>query len=151
MSTTLKSVLIKIFFIAVFGFLLLLVLQWAEKLPASQNQTENPSPINLKLEVVVAQHLYQNGNHILEGELELPNPCYKMDVVGGMDQESGKAILDFKISPPAGDEICIQVIDQRKFHVEFPGPPNPQIVAFVNNREVSTVIRDQGGTLVPGR
>src|SRR3989344_1658588 len=86
-----------------------------------QIQTELPLPGDTQ--PLLITRTFSDGVHTVTGVVQLPNPCYFLDVKAHVgDGEPRELTLTFTTADEGG--ICIQVIDEREFEVEFEAPEN---------------------------
>jgi len=83
-------------------------------------------------ERITAKHQYKNGTHIVAGEVNMPTPCYILDVSARVASE--QVTLDF-VSKTNG-EVCAQVITTERFKVDFKAVENVAIKATWNGQPV---------------
>lgn len=83
-------------------------------------------------ERITAKHQYKDGNHIIAGEVNMPTPCYILNVSARVAGE--QVTLDF-VSETNGD-VCAEVITTERFKVDFSAGENAVIKATWNGQPV---------------
>lgn len=140
-----KWALTRIFFVIVLVGALWVVLGWRDSL-----QKSIPPAPAATTDTIVAMHTYQSGTHTLTGKFTLPTPCHDLKTEATVAESYPERVtINFIVRPPEPDAICIQVLSEREFTVQFKASPNPAISAKINGRPVPLVIEDQSGTLQP--
>lgn len=83
-------------------------------------------------ERITAKHQYKNGAHTIAGEVNMPTPCYILNV--SSRNVNGEVIIDF-VSETNGD-VCAQVVTTERFKVDFNAGENVVIKATWNGQPV---------------
>jgi hypothetical protein len=96
----------------------------AEKVEQSEQQNFEKT-IDLK-------HQYKDGKHIFAGTLEVPSPCYQVDL---SVTPGDVAELNFTTKDSGG--ICSQVITDANFYVEFEGKQDQLFIGKLNGEPVN--------------
>lgn len=78
---------------------------------------------------------YVNAKYIYFGTVTLPNPCYKVTVSSTI-AESFPEQVTLNIVTQASDEICIQVIDERKIAGEIEVSEGAKFTILLNGESV---------------
>lgn len=104
----------------------------------NQDQTER---------VITAQHQYNasEGVHIVAGTLEVPTPCHLLDwdveLSGGENQDQ-LAKINFEVTKEDEDQMCAQVIEDRRFKATFQAPEDVRIEATYNGNDAQLNLVD---------
>ncbi len=84
--------------------------------------------------VITAKHQYNEGTHIVAGEVNVPTPCHILSTnVSGAGVNATSAVVNFTVTTQG--EMCAQVITPARFKVEFSGQENMDIGATWNGEE----------------
>lgn len=82
---------------------------------------------------ITAKHQFEDGHHIVAGELDLPTPCHILDwnvVVA----ESYPEQVTINFTETTQADTCAQVITPARFKVEFDATGTAAISATVNGK-----------------
>lgn len=99
-----------------------------------------PVLINEKT-IITAKHAYQNGQHIIAGEIPLPTPCHILE--SKASTENGKILVDLTYSIKTG-EMCADVITPARFKVTVKGDKNMKATATLNGIPVTLNLLEAG-------
>lgn len=102
--------------------------QTANTIDSANDDSETATPH----ERITAKHQYKNGTHIVAGEVNMPTPCYILNVSSRI--VNGEAIIDF-VSETNG-EMCAEVITTERFRVDFTAEENVVIKGTWNGEPV---------------
>lgn len=93
---------------------------------------------------LVVDWSYRAGRHTLVGVISTPTPCHGLhsDVIVA-ESYPEQVTVNFMISPPASDEVCLQVIDQKPFNVSFEASRNAKIRATLNGEELDLMMNNR--------
>lgn len=85
--------------------------------------------------VISAKHAYQNGQHIIAGEVLMPTPCHVLDTsiiaTSDMKQVSVNLLSSIKTG-----ETCAEVITGARFKVSIKADKTAKISATLNGQPV---------------
>jgi hypothetical protein len=84
--------------------------------------------------LITAKHAYQNGEHILAGEINLPTPCHLLEHTVTVMPDGSRATIAFTRRFAGGD--CPGGEKPARFLVKFPGNPDTVIRATVDGKDV---------------
>ena len=105
---------------------------WGDQTANTIDSTSDDSETTTPHERITAKHQYKNGTHIVAGEVNMPTPCYILNVTSRIVNE--EAILDF-VSETNG-EMCAEVITTERFKVDFTAGENVVIKGTWNGEPV---------------
>src|SRR3990167_5283288 len=83
--------------------------------------------------LLTAKYAYENGKHVIAGEVDVPTPCTSLDVVANTGEGAGERVNLAFTTINEGD-LCAQVIAVRRFKVEFNADENVSITATWNGK-----------------
>lgn len=131
MLQTLRLVSVVLGFIIVLGAAYLFFHKTAEAPAGEQEAGEQANdvlPLPASAPPLVVTHTISKGVHTVNGTIALPNPCYFLDVQAQISESDPSVVtLVFTASDEGG--ICVQVIDERSFEVEFEAPDEIELKA----------------------
>ncbi len=82
-----------------------------------------------------ARHSFVAGKHIVAGEVKVPTPCVVLETAVRIAESFPEQVtIDFTAT--SDGEICAQVIDTRRFKVEFDASENATIKATWNGKPI---------------
>jgi len=84
---------------------------------------------------VTAKHAYQNGTHIIAGEIPLPTPCHILETKGSASADKKQVFIELTSSIKT-DEMCAQVITPARFKVSVKALSGAKMSATLNGQEV---------------
>ncbi len=123
--------------IAVLLVIILLVAGVYSAMNWNKNDVVDNLPIpgsDYYVSVINVKHQYKDGKHIYAGSLDLPTPCYSLVSAISKDTETSATItLDTSRNE---EEICSQVITNRKFKVETTGGNPMSIQGLMNSKPI---------------
>lgn len=92
---------------------------------------------------IVADHYFSNGEHTLQGLINLPTPCHTLthDVLVA---ESFPEQVTVQFTSEPGPAICTQLIAEKFFSVSFQASEEAQIKATFNGSPVPLVLNESG-------
>jgi hypothetical protein len=86
-------------------------------------------------ETITAKHQYQNGGHIVAGEVNLPTPCHILTTdVKVAESFPEQVTIDFVSTTNA--DMCAQVVTPVRFKVDFKASEQAVIKATWNGQPV---------------
>lgn len=85
--------------------------------------------------VVSAKHAYQNGKHIIAGEVPLPTPCHMLEATGVASADKKQVFITL-VSSIKTDQTCAQVITPARFKVSIAANKDAKISATLNGQEI---------------
>ncbi|OGE84904.1 MAG: hypothetical protein A3J48_02210 [Candidatus Doudnabacteria bacterium RIFCSPHIGHO2_02_FULL_46_11] len=140
-----QKILVKLAWILVLLGGLWLVFEWDQsQISVVENRARQEEPVDASPQTIKAKHAFAAGEHTLSGKLNLPTPCHELEYETIITQSYPEQItINFKISPPAVDVICIQVVDEREFTIEFAASAGALILAKLNGHPVELLIDNQ--------
>lgn len=102
-----------------------------EEVPIENQIPEESAPTSVSI-----SRTYSKGTHTVRGVISLPTPCYTLatDVEVSSTTEPLATIV-FSSGDPGG--MCIQVIDEREFEVNFKAPEGVALKGLLNGTEIS--------------
>ena len=83
---------------------------------------------------VTAKHAYQNGVHIIAGEVALPTACHILEA-SGVASTTKKVLITLNSSIKTG-ETCPDNITPTRFKVSVKASPTAKITATLNGQEI---------------
>lgn len=86
------------------------------QVPSDNNQSGSVLPADAMR--INAKHSFEDGRHIVAGEVEVPTPCHSLSVSSSIAESSPEQVT-ISFSTSTGDEMCAQVISSRRFKIEF--------------------------------
>ncbi len=102
------------------------------------NQVEAWAP-----ESIDAKHQYEDGVHIIAGEVDLPTPCHILrEEVVVMESHPEQVVINFTAEIIDEEEICAQVMTTNRFKVEFSASEEANISAVFNGVDIRLNIFD---------
>ncbi len=84
---------------------------------------------------ITAKHQYKNGKHIIAGEVNLPTPCYILDVQAVV-AESMPEQVTLKFTSTTQGELCAQMVTTERFRADFTASQKAVISATWNGKPV---------------
>lgn len=78
------------------------------------------------------KHQYKNGKHIFAGTLEVPTPCYQVDL-----SITPGNIAEINFTTKDSGEICAQVVADANFYAEFEGVEEQLFVGKLNGEPIN--------------
>lgn len=103
----------------------------SDEMAAATNTSQTLSPSSV---IVTAKHQYNEGRHIIVGQLSVPTPCHTLTAepffVGGAS--STNVTIRFTTKQPDPQTVCAQVEAEKPFNVTFQAPKNITISAEIN-------------------
>src|SRR3989338_9524573 len=84
---------------------------------------------------ITAKHAYQNGTHIIAGEIPLPTPCHILETKGSASADKKQVFIELTSSIKT-DEMCAQVITPARFKVSVKALSGAKMSATLNGQEV---------------
>lgn len=84
---------------------------------------------------VTAKHAYQNGAHIVAGEVPLPSLCHILDASGAVSSDKKQVLLTL-ISTIKTGETCPDDITPARFKVSVKASRGAKISATLNGQEI---------------
>jgi hypothetical protein len=97
--------------------------------------TETPTGAGIVIPTIItAKHAYQNGEHILVGEINLPTPCHLLEHTVTILPDESRATVAFTRSFAGGE--CPGGEKPARFLVKFKGKPETIIRATVDGKDV---------------
>ena len=132
---------------AVIGFVVIVVLLFGISYYISQNNKELKAggsrirdgsgdvQVGTPKITITAKHQYEDGTHIVAGEIEVPTPCHLLETdVVIRESFPEQVTVQFEVSTLA--EACAQVITPARFKVEFNASENARISGTLNGKPV---------------
>lgn len=99
--------------------------------PVNQNPGGNGAVLPAETQTITAEHAFRNGTHIVAGTISVPTPCDSLGVTARiMESFPEQVVLDFKTT--SSDDICVQVVSDRRFKIDFKSSENASIKATMN-------------------
>ncbi|OGZ05003.1 MAG: hypothetical protein A2845_01860 [Candidatus Lloydbacteria bacterium RIFCSPHIGHO2_01_FULL_49_22] len=86
--------------------------------------------------VVTAKHAYQNGKHIIAGEVPLPTPCHILDASATASADKKQVLVTLVSSIKTG-EVCAQMITPARFKVTVAARKDATMLATLNGQEIT--------------
>lgn len=83
--------------------------------------------------LITAKHSFVNGKHIIAGEVDVPTPCYSLDVTSSVSAGNPEQVAVF-FKTTDGGGVCAQVISARRFKIEFNASKDAVISATFNGK-----------------
>ena len=84
---------------------------------------------------VTAKHAYQNGLHIIAGEVPLPTPCHILEASGTASADKKQVFVQLASSIKTG-ETCAESITPARFKITVKAPSSAKISATLNGQEI---------------
>ena len=84
---------------------------------------------------VTAKHAYQNGTHIIAGEVPLPTPCHTLEASGAASADKKNVVIALVSSIKTG-ETCPENITPARFKVSVKALAGANISATLNGQEI---------------
>jgi len=110
--------------------------------PVPESTTEVPLPVN-------AVHFFENGTHILVGEVLMPTPCDLIETDARVAESMPEQVtVAFTVINNAN--ACAQVLTPQRFRVEFAASASAKIAATWNGVSVVLNLRDAEAGETPG-
>lgn len=98
---------------------------------------EKPSEIVVTPKTIVtAKHAYQNGKHIIAGEIPLPTPCHILDASATVSADKKQVLVTLVSSIKTG-EVCAQSITPARFKLTIAAKKDATMLATLNGKEVT--------------
>lgn len=89
-------------------------------------------------QTLYASHIYNNGVHTVSGTIQMPTPCHELKIDSRiMESYPEQVVLDFTTVDTGA--ICVQVIADKPWSVEFKASEQARITARVNGVPVQLV------------
>lgn len=88
------------------------------------------------METVTALHQFENGKHVVAGELNLPTPCHVLNSEVIIAESMPEQVLVNLNHTTLDDGLCAQVITPAKYKVEFNASERAVIRGAVNGTPV---------------
>lgn len=80
--------------------------------------------------LITAKHEYNNGTHIIAGEVSLPTPCHILATDSEVSNGGKEVLVFFDVTTQA--ETCAQVVTPARFKIEFQAAEDARISALWN-------------------
>ncbi len=93
--------------------------------------------------ILTAKHAYQQGAHIVAGELPLPTPCHILDAQMTVSSDQSQILLALT-STVKGDALCAQVITPARFKVSAKANKDAHISATLNGQAITLNLIEAG-------
>lgn len=93
--------------------------------------------------VVTAKHAYQNGAHIVAGEIPLPTPCHILESGASVSADKKQVFIALTSSIKTGD-VCAEMITPARFKVTVSAAEHAKISATLNGQEVTLNLIEAG-------
>jgi hypothetical protein len=116
---------------ALFGINAYISNKSAPSSPATTTPQQTPTDQGRPSITINAKHQFDNGKHIVAGELDLPTPCHILNWTVNVVSPTN-VIIDFTETTQA--DTCAQVITPARFKVEFNADENAKVSATVNGQ-----------------
>lgn len=84
---------------------------------------------------ITAKHAYQNGTHVVAGEVPLPTTCHILDASGAVSSDKKQVLLTLISSIKTG-ETCPDNITPARFKVSIKALKTAKITATLNGQEI---------------
>ena len=104
---------------------------------------EKPELTVTQKTVVTAKHAYQNGEHIIAGEIPLPTPCHILESAGSVSADKKQVFVALMSSIKTG-ETCAEVITPARFKLNVKADQRAKITATLNGQEVTLNLIEAG-------
>lgn len=99
--------------------------------PLNQNPNGSGAVLPAETQTITAEHAFRSGTHIVAGSISVPTPCDSLDVTARvMESFPEQVVLDFKTT--SSDDVCVQVVSDRRFKLDFKASENASIRATMN-------------------
>ena len=92
--------------------------------------TEKPS--QALAQKAVGTHYVGGGQHVVEGTVSLPNPCYALSVTAEKKGSAPEEVL-LRFAAAQTADVCVQVIHEASFRISFDAPDNAVLSAVIND------------------
>ncbi len=98
---------------------------------------EKPTEILLTSKTIVtAKHAYENGKHVIAGEIPLPTPCHILESSATASGDKRQVLVTL-VSLVKTGEMCAQVITPARFKVTAAAGKDAKMLATLNGQEVA--------------
>ena len=104
---------------------------------------ENPEVLITSKTTVTAKHAYQNGKHIIAGEVPMPTPCHILDSKAVASQDKKQVLVTLVSSVKTG-ETCAQVITPARFKLTVSALKDAKFTATLNGQEITLSLIEAG-------
>ncbi|MEX2369023.1 MAG: hypothetical protein WD552_01355 [Candidatus Paceibacterota bacterium] len=98
-------------------------------------------------DLIDAAHQYNTSEnlHIVAGEVSVPTPCHVLDTdVTVAESFPEQVSINFSTRVEDSEQMCAQVITQRRFKVTFSASEQAMISATFNGQDVELNLREVG-------
>lgn len=93
--------------------------------------------------VITAKHAYQNGAHVVAGEIPLPSPCDILETSALPSSDKKKILVQFTSSVKSGEK-CSPDITPARFKVSIKADKNAVLSATLNGLPVTLNLIEAG-------
>jgi hypothetical protein len=84
---------------------------------------------------ITAKHAYQNGTHIVAGEVPLPTTCHILDASGAASSDKKQVLVTLASSIKTG-ETCLDNITPARFKVSVKALKGARVSGTLNGQEI---------------
>jgi len=100
----------------------------------TNNEIKKEIPI---VSSITSGHMYKGGLHNYTGSIMLPTPCYILSVDAMVKETFPEDVsIRFTITEDKKNELCAQVVTEKKFRIIFQASKEAKVSATVNNIQV---------------
>lgn len=98
---------------------------------------EKPSEVVVTSKTIVtAKHAYENGKHVIAGEIPLPTPCHILESSATASGDKKQVLVTLVSSIKTGD-ACAQVITPARFKVTVAAGKDAKMLGTLNGQEIT--------------
>ena len=85
---------------------------------------------------VSAMHQYKNSTHVYVGSIMTPTPCFTVSAEAVVRESYPEQVTMIINTKPTSEEICAQVLTEKKFKIAFQASKEAVISATLNSTPV---------------